>query len=164
MNWNVNYKPGLIAQHHSPTNLACGWGSVSARFQNLVENLPRRGVAVLPAILVVHLSFGMRCSLHYRNYTQPVFQSSKFYISPNANNEYEHPLSPTTSPPLSVLWLSAFLPWCYLLSWQRTPGLIYANTSPQWLHMLGSFLCSLPKHVSHFLLHLQHTLGSFHHT
>lgn len=59
-------------------------------------------------------------SVHCRNYTHQVFHPSIF-ISPNGNTEYKYPLSPSTSPPFSVPWPSAFLLWCCLLSWQQMP-------------------------------------------
>ena len=52
MNWNADYKPGLIAQHQGPTSLmlVAEWKEVPvAIFQHLVESLPRRVEALIAA-------------------------------------------------------------------------------------------------------------------
>jgi hypothetical protein len=58
MNWNVDCKPGLIAQRPDVTNaLVAEWKQVhAAMFHHLVESLPSRVEAVIAA------KGGMRCS------------------------------------------------------------------------------------------------------
>ena len=70
MIWNVDCKPGLIAQHQWPTSLmlvAECKQVPSAMFLHLVESLPRRVEAVIAAkgyqLYINAYDFGMRCSM-----------------------------------------------------------------------------------------------------
>lgn len=142
MNWNSDWKQGLIDQHqclYNLTNALVAEVQVRPGSKTLWKTFSEGRRLFYQQIKPSSLEWDD--DLRYLITTLQEFYLPNFtqsFTSPLMQTMCKCPLSPSTSPPLSVLWPSAFLLWCYLLSWQLTPGLwaTWTYKCPCWLHML----------------------------